>query len=398
MNRQPLARRYDAAVVGARVAGAATAMLLARAGLRVLLIDRSEYGADTLSTHALMRAGVLQLHRWGVLRRVIEAGTPPVTRTTFHYGDDTVAVPIEPRHGVDRLFAPRRTVLDRLLADAAMNDGVHVRYGMRLTDLVRTAGERVVGIVALDESGSPRTIATDVVIGADGLRSSVARQVGSEPYRLGRHASSSVYGYWSGVEVDGYHWHYRPGVSAGVIPTNDDETLVFASVPAARYQAVFGRGAADGYLNVLREAAPELASHVAGATLRSRLTAFSGQVGHFRQSHGPGWALVGDAGYFKDPITAHGISDALRDAELLAGAVAAGTSTALADYQRERDELSLDLFNVTDEIASFQWDLETIGPLLKALARAMSNEVKTMAARFDARLVRRAEVARPISA
>jgi 2-polyprenyl-6-methoxyphenol hydroxylase-like FAD-dependent oxidoreductase len=202
-------------------------------------------------------------------------------------------------------------------------------------------------------------------------------------------------GYWSGLDVDGYHWHYRPGVSTGVIPTNDGETLLFASIPSARYHAVFGQGTADGYLNVVREASPELASRVTAATLRSRLASFSGQVGHFRQSHGPGWALVGDAGYFKDPITAHGISDALRDAELLASAVVAGTSTALADYQRERDELSVDLFNVTDEIASFGWDLETIGPLLKALARAMSHEVKTMAARFDALLAPGDELASP---
>jgi 2-polyprenyl-6-methoxyphenol hydroxylase-like FAD-dependent oxidoreductase len=395
MNRQPLARRYDAVVVGARVAGAATAMLLARSGLHVLLVDRSEYGADTLSTHALMRAGVLQLQRWGVLPNVIGAGTPPVTLTTFHYADETVAVPIEPRHGVDRLFAPRRTVLDRLLVDAAKSDGVQVRYGMRLTDIVRTAGGRVTGIVALDESGSLHTVETDVVIGADGLRSAVARLVGAEAYRLGRHASGSVYGYWSGLDVDGYHWHYRPGVSTGVIPTNDGETLLFASIPSARYHAVFGQSTADGYLNVVREASPQLASRVAAATLRSRLASFSGQVGHFRQSHGPGWALVGDAGYFKDPITAHGISDALRDAELLASAVVAGTSTALADYQRERDELSVDLFNVTDEIASFGWDLETIGPLLKALARAMSHEVKMMAARFDALLAPGDELASP---
>jgi flavin-dependent dehydrogenase len=288
------------------------------------------------------------------------------------------------------LFAPRRTVLDRLLVDAARNDGVHVRYGVRLTDVERTAGDRVVGIVALDESESPFRVAADMVIGADGLRSTVARMVGAEAYRLGRHATGSVYGYWSGLETDGYHWHYRPGVSTGVIPTNDGETLVFASVPSTQYRTAFERGVADGYLNVVREASPELASRVMGATLRSRLVGFSGQVGHLRQSYGPGWALVGDAGYFKDPLTAHGISDALRDAELLARAVVAGTPTALADYQRQRDELSVDLFNVTDEIASFRWNLETLGPLLKTLARAMSHEVKTMAAQFDDALVRRA--------
>ena len=110
---------YDALVVGARCAGAATAMLMARQGLRVLVIDRAGYGTDTISTHALMRGGVLQLHRWGVLPRLREMGTPAVRETTFHYGDEAIAVPIRPANGVDALYAPRRTLLDSTLVDAA---------------------------------------------------------------------------------------------------------------------------------------------------------------------------------------------------------------------------------------------------------------------------------------
>ena len=109
---------YDAVIVGARAAGAATAMLLARAGLRVLVVDRSRYGADTLSTHALMRGGVLQLHRWGLLDRVVDAGTPPIRHTTFHYATTSI-ITIKPSHGVDALYAPRRTLLDPVLVDAA---------------------------------------------------------------------------------------------------------------------------------------------------------------------------------------------------------------------------------------------------------------------------------------
>src|SRR5262249_41701144 len=111
-NFQP---RYDAVIVGARVAGAATAMLLARAGMRVLTIERSAHGSGPLSTHALMRAGVLQLHRWGVLDRIVTAGTPPIRRTTFHYGAEAISVAIQERDGVDALYAPRRTVLDATL-------------------------------------------------------------------------------------------------------------------------------------------------------------------------------------------------------------------------------------------------------------------------------------------
>src|SRR3954447_8102767 len=105
---------WDVVVVGARVAGAATAMLLARAGLRVLCVDRSRYGSDTLSTHALMRGGVIQLDRWGLLPALEAAGTPAVRRTVFHYGDESYGVSIRPSGGVDALFAPRRTVIDTL--------------------------------------------------------------------------------------------------------------------------------------------------------------------------------------------------------------------------------------------------------------------------------------------
>ena len=124
------AHGYDAIVVGARVAGAATAMLLARRGLRVLMVDRRRPGSDTLSTHALMRGGVLQLSRWGLLDRVIAAGTPAVTQTVLHYGDTSETVAIRPKAGVPSLFAPRRTVLDPILVDAAEEEGVDVRYGV----------------------------------------------------------------------------------------------------------------------------------------------------------------------------------------------------------------------------------------------------------------------------
>ena len=124
--------RYDVVIVGARCAGAATAMLLARAGHRVLVVDRGRYGTDTLSTHALMRGAVIQLHRWNVLPAVVAAGTTPVRQATFFYGDESVAVPIAPRDGIDALYAPRRHVLDRLLVDAARVAGADVAYGVRI--------------------------------------------------------------------------------------------------------------------------------------------------------------------------------------------------------------------------------------------------------------------------
>src|SRR5919202_5966716 len=129
---------YAPLVVGARCAGAATAMLMARRGMKVLVIDRAAYGADTMSTHALMRGAVLQLHRWGVLPRLREMATPPVRSTSFHYGDEApVRIEIRPADGVDALYAPRRTVLDSILADAAAEAGAEVRHGHALVALTR---------------------------------------------------------------------------------------------------------------------------------------------------------------------------------------------------------------------------------------------------------------------
>jgi len=370
---------YHAVVVGARVAGAATALQLAREGLRVLVIDRAEPGSDTLSTLALMRGGVLQLARWGVLDAVKAAGTPPIRKTTFHYADEELPIPIKDRDGVDALYAPRRTVLDVALADAARLAGADVMFGARLVELTRDARGRVNGVVVQDGVGGTRTVAARIVIGADGLRSTVARLVGAEPYRQGTHAGGVVYGYWKDLGLDGYHWYYRPGVAAGSIQTND-AVLVFAAVPMRRFMEETRHDMPAGYHRVLRETSPALADAVGRATQVERFWGFPGQVGLMRQSWGPGWALVGDAGYFKDPITAHGMTDALRDAERLARAVVEGTDEALARYQAARDELSSSLFEATDAIASFEWDLETVQAHHHRLSKEMNREVKEMLA------------------
>src|SRR5215212_9502993 len=133
--------RYDALVVGARCAGAATAMLLARRGLEVLAVDRAAYGADTISTHALMRGAELQLHRWGLLPRLHEVATPAVRSTSFHYGEESITVPIRDANGADALYAPRRTVLDSMLVDAAAAAGVEIRHRHSLVALMRGGPE-----------------------------------------------------------------------------------------------------------------------------------------------------------------------------------------------------------------------------------------------------------------
>lgn len=363
---------YDVIVAGARCAGASTAMLLARAGLRVLVVDPARPGSDTLSTHALMRGGVLQLARWGVLDGVVRAGTPAVRRTTFHYGEDRVPVEIQPRDGVDALYAPRRTLLDSLLVQAAARAGAQVEHGLALTRLIRDLSGRVRG-AAVSAAGGPEVeVRASIVVGADGLRSRVARLVGAEVEHAGQHGGACVFGYWPEVPVDGYHWHYRPDVSAGIIPTNDGETCIFAAMPTTRFHEGLGRGLEALYGEVLSEAAPEVASELKerGAA-PPKLRAFPGAPGFMRRAWGPGWALVGDAGFFRDPITAHGITDALRDAELLAGAIFAGGDADLAAYQAARDAVVRPLMDITDRIASFAWDLEEVQGLHRAFSRAM---------------------------
>lgn len=376
-----MTRRYDALVIGARCAGAATAMQLARKGLRVLAIDRGAHGADTLSTHALMRGAVLQLSRWGLVPRLRDAGTPPVRSTSFHYGAEEHAIALRPSDGVDALYAPRRTVLDALLVDAAVAAGAEVRHGEVMFSLERGPGGRVTGAVALDAEGRPREIAADIVIGADGVGSAVARLAGAATVIEGRHATATVFGYWRGIGTEGYQWHYVPGASAGAIPTNAGLHCVFATVPAARWRAGLHAAPRDAFEQVLREVAPALAERVARGTRAGALSVFAGRRGFFRQAAGEGWALVGDAGYFKDPLTAHGITDALRDATLLADAVAQGTSRAFADYAETRDALSLPLFEATEAIAAFDWDLPRLQELHRELNRAMKREVEHMVAR-----------------
>lgn len=371
-------QRYDAVIVGARCAGASTALLLARAGAKVLLIDRQAYGSDTASTHALMRTGVMQLQRWGLLPRVMANGTSAVRHTTFHYGAEAIRVTIKPEHGVDYLCAPRRTVLDRILVDAARSAGAEVRHGVQLADLEMHNG-RVVGALLKDARGKLWAVQSGILIGADGRQSTVARRVNAETSVEGIHASSCVFGYYEDLPDDGTHWHFGKGVSAGVIPTNHGQHCVFVAVPRARFAATFRGNMESAFLEIAAANSPCLRDAISEARLIGRLRGFGGNPGYFRQSHGEGWALVGDAGYFKDPATAHGITDALRDAELLVRAILCGRSRALADYQTTRDALSRPLFDATDAIASFRWTLDEIKALHAELSASMQAEAAYIA-------------------
>lgn len=366
---------YDVVIAGARCAGASTAMLLARRGLRVLVVDPMRRGSDTLSTHALMRGGVLQLHRWGVLDAIRQAGTPAIRTTTFHYGDEAIEIPIKERDGVDALFAPRRTVIDAVLLHAAETAGAEVALGHSVVDLLQDPDGRVRGVSVNGPGQRVLDVKADLVIGADGLRSRVARLAGAQRQYTASHTSASIYGYQRDLGLEGFHWFYQVDGAVGSIPTNDGDTCVFVSLPPARFERERRGGLETLYQALLQEVSAALAERVAGSTRTEKIRAFAGTPGFLRRAAGPGWALVGDAAYFKDPLTAHGITDALRDAELLALAVAEGGDHALREYQATRDALVQGLFHVTDRIASFDWDLDTVKGLHLTLSREMNAEV-----------------------
>jgi 2-polyprenyl-6-methoxyphenol hydroxylase-like FAD-dependent oxidoreductase len=371
---------YDVLIIGARVAGAATAMLLARAGVRVLVVDQSRAGSDTFSTHALMRGGVIQLSRWGLLDELRRAGTPPVRRTVVRYGSTEEIVEVAPIPHCDALYAPRRTVLDPLLVDAARRAGATVRFGVRVTGLLRNGSGRVVGAVARDGDGRSLHLLARLTIGADGRRSLVARQVRARIYASGRHASALIGGYVDGIEVDGYQWLYAPGASAGIIPTNGGQASVWVGLPSHAFRDL-DCGLPHAFWEALQHTSPEHAALVARGSLTGPLRGFPGSPGFLREPWGPGWALVGDAAHFKDPLSAHGMTDALRDAELLADAIIAVRDgsrrerDAMVGFRDLRDELSRQTHALTDRVASYDWDLTELRELLVALSRSMRPEV-----------------------
>ncbi|MXO50886.1 NAD(P)/FAD-dependent oxidoreductase [Erythrobacter gaetbuli] len=360
--------RYDAVVVGARCAGAATAMLMARHGARVLMIDRAAEGSDTLSTHALMRGAVMQLHNWGVLHSITAENTPPIHRTSFIYGHaDPIDIDLSDSFGTRALYAPRRTVLDRQLVRAAREAGVDTLFGVSMTGVVKEGAGRIKGVTIKGRQGT-HTLACDLVIGADGRNSSLAKHVGAGLIKRGTNMSQIAFGYFTGLGQRGYRWYWGEDCGGGVIPTNDGEACVFLSAAHDGPYDLRGMRGADAFAYAASKMMPQMADELRGASLSGKIRCFGGQPGHMREACGNGWALVGDAGYFKDPITAHGITDALRDAQLLADSWACGR---LDDYPAVRDALSHDIFRLSDEIAGYDMGLEGLAALHKSLNTAM---------------------------
>lgn len=349
----------DVVVVGARCAGAGTALLLARAGHDVLLLDRATFPSDTVSTHVIARSGMVQLHRWGLLEAVVASGAPRLCRVEFTSELGFMAREVKDRYGVDFLLAPRRVVLDEILLEAARAAGVHVRTGVSVDGVVRDGEGRVTGVHAHDVHG-PVEARARYVVGADGLGSRVARAVGA-PLLLVRPSSGAAqYAYHAGNWPAIEH-HLADDAFAGIFPTHGGQACVWVCAPeqvVRAHRRKAGR-AGDPLLQMLEVAAPGIAARVDATTRRSPVRGMLRMPNHIRQASGPGWALVGDAGCHRDAITGHGISDAFRDAELLATALGtalrdpACETDALTAYGLERDRMARDVFDLTCELSTF---------------------------------------------
>ncbi|MGB7818280.1 MAG: NAD(P)/FAD-dependent oxidoreductase [Ornithinibacter sp.] len=377
---------YDVIVIGARPAGAATAMLLARRGLRVLCVDKAAAGSDILSTHSLVRGGVTQLSRWGLLDRLRDAGTPRARTVEFHYGSGPLPLDVTGPGDVDGLYSPRRTVLDPIIVEAAVEAGAEVHHRVSVTGPVVDDRGAVVG-VTIGRGAAARTITARWVVGADGMRSRFADQVGATVLRRESETATVVYAYWAGLPDDVIVNLYDvPGRAIGIVPTNHGEANVWVAMrPEVYEQEVRGdiRGAYDRLLAQHTSARERLT----GATCVGGHRSFPGRPGHLRQAHGNGWALVGDAGYFKDPVSAHGITDAFICAELLSDALAdvllggADPAEALEGYQSRRDEMASLLITPTTRIASLRDDGAGMMRSFQELGIALRDEVEMLGSR-----------------
>jgi 2-polyprenyl-6-methoxyphenol hydroxylase-like FAD-dependent oxidoreductase len=364
---------YDAIVVGARCAGAPTAMLLARQGYRVLLVDRATFPSDTVSTHMIHPPGVAALARWGLLDRVLASGCPRIDTYDFDFGPFTISGrPATPEAPV--AYAPRRTVLDALLVDAAAEAGVEVREQFTVESLV-FEDDRVVGVRGHERGGPVVTERARVVVGADGRYSFVADAVAAEEYDQKPKLLAGYYSYWSGLPLDDRFANWiRPDRGFAAWPTNDDLTLVIAGWPYREFEA--NRDDIERNFHAAIDLAPAFAERLRAATREERFVGASVR-GYFRKPYGPGWALVGDAGYNKDFITAQGINDAFRDAELCATALdrafsgTHGIEDALAEYQSTRDAHVRAMYELTAEFASLE---PPSAELQKVLAAVHGNQ------------------------
>jgi 2-polyprenyl-6-methoxyphenol hydroxylase-like FAD-dependent oxidoreductase len=347
---------YDAIIVGARCAGSPTAMLLARKGYRVLLVDRATFPSDTVSSHVVHPLGAAALARWGLMDRLMATGCPPMHTYTFDFGPFTLSGSPGTKDA-PVAYCARRTVLDKLLVDAAAEAGAEIREGFTVEELMTEDG-RLVGIKGRSKGGETVTERAKLVVGADGRHSLVAEAVRPDQYNEKPPLLAAYYTYWSGLPIDGrFETYIRAHRGFAVAPTHAGLTLTVGGWPYPEFET--NKKDVEGHFLRMFDLAPEFADRIRGA---KREAPFAGAAvpNFFRKPYGPGWALVGDAGYNKDPITAQGITDAFRDAELCATALdqtftgARAFEDAMADYQRARDQHVLPMYEFTCQLATLE--------------------------------------------
>ena len=362
---------YDAIIIGARCAGAPTAMLLARAGYRVLLCDKATFPSDTISTHIIWPHGAEILDRWGLLDRLAATGCPPVaTRLLFDVGPFALTGGVRDTNGGRGGFCPRRTVLDKLLVDAAVEAGAELRDAFAVETLVWD-DDRVAGIKGHGRNGGTVEERARVVIGADGVHSLVSKAVEPREYHVKAPLTTNYYSYFSGFDATDLEEYVRDFQAVGCFPTHGGLTLIAVLWPSRRFQEV--RRDIDGHVRQVLESTPTVADRLQRARREEKWVGTAGIPNYFRQPFGPGWALVGDAAYNKDPITAQGISDAFLDAEALASALDDGWSgrrplvEALTASQASRDLRAKPMYEFTCQLAT----LEPPPPFMQRLFLAL---------------------------
>ena len=335
---------YDAIVIGARCAGASTAMLLARAGHSVLLVDRARFPSEIPHGHFIHRHGPARLSRWGLLDRVLATGCPAVTSLLVDFGDFALVGHELVVDGLPVGLGPRCGALDRMLVNAAVEAGAELREGFVIDELVFDDG-RVVGVEGRSGGKRVRERAR-FVIGADGRNSGVAKQVQARAYDAVPTLTIWYFSYWNGVPGEALELYQSGRRIIFAFPTNDELYAVFVGWPAAELHSV--RRDPEEALLAAVDLAPELAERVRGGRRAERLLGATQLPNFLRRAGGPGWALVGDAGCHKDPYSALGVCDAFRDAELLADALVDSLSNrrseaeALGEYERQRNQATME--------------------------------------------------------
>jgi len=296
-------------------------------------------------------------------------------QVTLAFGANRISFPLREEYGVDALYAPRRPVLDVMLLEAAIAAGATFRPGQRLVDLVQDVSGQVTAVILTNQQGQT-TIPARFVVGADGLRSKVAALVGAAAYAAHPPANVLTYGYFAGIDNSHYVAQFTPGFATGFFPTNDNLTCVFAARPSS--QGVISNE--TEFQQILTATSGKMGDLLRPARRVGRFYRSLGIPGFLRTPGGPGWVLVGDAGFTKDPLSARGISDAFRDAELAARAIDAvlrhrqKPEQAMADYQATRDRFALPLQEVTRRLAHFAWDETEASALMRQLGKIADEE------------------------